>query len=148
MSPWTHYSSRHPDEVDESDWVDVHAPDGSLVRIEGPVFELTEWAEDGHPTWLSHEQSWTVTPDGVHVEVDAGMVQALQSIWRLGFKTLYSCEGTGREAAYVMFPTESERDRFASEVLWATPHTASNRSVYIDDLGLLTAAIRARGDAL
>lgn len=146
--PWTYYSRRHPDEVDEADWVDVHAPDGSPVRIEGPVFQLTEWTEDGHPTWLMHEHSWTVTPDGEHVEVDVGMVPVLHAIWRLGFQTMYSCEGSDREHAYVMFPTEAERDRFASEVLAATPHRAANRSVYVETLTLLREALGARSVAL
>ena len=137
----TYTSSRPPEEVRESDWVNVYGPNGSLVRIEGPIFELTEWTEDGYPTWLMHEQAWTTTPEGEHVEVDAGMVSALQSIWGLGFRTLYSCEGTATEPAYVMFPTALERDRFASEVLWQTSHEISNRSVYINGLASLVSAL-------
>jgi hypothetical protein len=142
--PWTHYARRDPDEVDESDWVDVHSPDGSLVRIEGPVFALTEWTEDGHPTWFTHEQEWTVTPAGEHVEVDIGMVPILQEVWRLGFRTSYSCEGTKYEPAYIKFLTEEDQSRFISDVLGSTPHTSANSSVYLPWGDLARAILEAR----
>ncbi|MET3960608.1 hypothetical protein ABIE44_000542 [Marmoricola sp. OAE513] len=71
---------------------------------------------------LEHEQ--LTMPDGI--EVDVGIAPLLRSLWELGLRTSYSCQGTsppepggdGRES-YISFPDAADGSRFFAETLEA-----------------------------
>lgn len=61
--------------------------------------------------------------EGVSAEVDEGIAPLILALWRLGFRTLASCESwpvlserVGRDTAYVSFETGEEAGAFAGIV--------------------------------
>jgi hypothetical protein len=57
-----------------------------------------------------------VLRDGEPVEIDAGLVNIVRALWRLGYDTISSCQHvTGSTVAYVAFRTLADGERFVSE---------------------------------
>ncbi len=81
-----------------------------------------------------HTQVELTTPEGSTIEVDQGMRRVLASLWRLGVKTLFSCQGdrdtcrgcgdrcptchheSDGHMAYIMFAESAGADAFISAV--------------------------------
>lgn len=76
-----------------------------------------------HFTWYAR--------DGIWVPLDFGIIDDIQWLWRLGFDTLYSCEGGNSNSRYIKFryPTHAKD---AGEMLGWVSHVDEERSAVYD----------------
>jgi hypothetical protein len=93
-----------------------------------------------------HPQAKVFTPENVEVHVDAELEVLLTELWKLGYETLYSCQGgkskDDREAGserrgYIYFTTSRMGFHFLDVINQEIPHL-EDRHFTFDDISCRT----------
>lgn len=63
---------------------------------------------------VRHTQRTIQNPIGIDVEVDEGLADLLLRLWAEGYVTVYSCQESGRDEPYIMFPGLPDAERFVA----------------------------------
>lgn len=104
-----------------------------------------DWTFEEAQELNNHSQAKVLTPEGVEIYVDAKLEKLLTELWKLGYETLYSCEGgpaTGEkedeEYAYFgyLYFAKSYMGRNFLDVIDQELTETEDRLFYFDDLSL------------